>query len=176
MNASSRNNESTKHLTSVESEFTVDCMLRLADIEKSLRQQKNTDVKQLQSNLAEQNKLRPYVQRYRDLQNDAKTREERLARTMALIGESEFKDSEKLSGNEASNSILIQVPTELPLWMAIYAIVEQVPEIQVVDLQAALEHFRRKASRQAIESALASHKETFEIKMRGRNKFVSLKR
>jgi hypothetical protein len=39
-----------------------------------------------------------------------------------------------------------------------------------------LTYFDRKSSRQAIESALASHKETFETKTRNREKFVSLKR
>jgi hypothetical protein len=57
-----------------------------------------------------------------------------------------------------------------------WAVVEQVEEIQVVELQDALEHFGQKASRQAIESALASHREIFETKTRGREKFVSLKR
>jgi hypothetical protein len=56
------------------------------------------------------------------------------------------------------------------------AIVEQVTEVQVVDLQDALEYFGKSASRQAIESALASHKETFETRTRNRDKFVSLKR
>ena len=56
------------------------------------------------------------------------------------------------------------------------AIVEQAGEIQVIDLQDTLEYFDVKTSRQAIESALASHKETFETKTRGREKFVLLKR
>ncbi len=64
----------------------------------------------------------------------------------------------------------------MPLWLAMKAIVEQTTEVQVVDLQDALEYFKIKASRQAIESALASHKETFETKVRNREKFVSLKR
>jgi len=55
-------------------------------------------------------------------------------------------------------------------------IVEQVTEIQVVELQHALEHFGRKSTRQAIESSLAAHRETFETKARNRDKFVSLKR
>jgi NH3-dependent NAD+ synthetase len=68
------------------------------------------------------------------------------------------------------------VDDKLPLWLAMRAILEQTTEVQVVDLQDALEHFGIKASRQAIESALASHKETFETKTRSRDKFVSLKR
>jgi hypothetical protein len=153
-------------------------MIRLSDIEKSLRQQLKADMKQLQSNYVEQNKLRPHVLRWRDLESDAKTREQRIQRTMALIGEDEFVSIQELiaAGNDVSNAIGVAIDGQLPLWMAIRAIVEQVSEIQVSDLQLALDHFNRKTSRQAIESALASHKETFETKVRGRNKFVSLKR
>jgi hypothetical protein len=61
------------------------------------------------------------------------------------------------------------------LWEVMVAIVEQKPGIQVIELQLALEHFGRKTSRQAIESALATHKNEFETKVRGREKFVSLK-
>jgi len=153
-------------------------MIRLGDIEKRLQQQRQDDVKQLRSNYAKQNKLRPYQLRLRDLENDAKLREERLRRVVALIGEEKFHDLRKQMavGNDVSKGIALAMDGELPLWLAMKAIVEQVPEIQVVELQDALAHFGKKASRQSVESALASHKEAFETIRRGRNKFVSLKR
>jgi hypothetical protein len=81
-----------------------------------------------------------------------------------------------LAGEDVSKKVTVYVDEKLPLWLAMKAIVEQATELQVVDLQDALEYFKIKASRQAIESALAAHKETFETKVRSREKFVSLRR
>jgi hypothetical protein len=153
-------------------------VIRFADIEKRLDQQYSEDVKQLRKNYSEQNKLRPFVVRFHDLEREAKAREERMERVIMLLGEEKFEDSRKelLKGNDVSREIVVFVDDKLPLWLAMKAIVEQTTEVQVVDLQDILEYFHIKASRQAIESALASHKETFETKTRNREKFVSLKR
>jgi hypothetical protein len=153
-------------------------MIRFADIKKRLDQQYIEDVKQLRKNYSEQNKLRPSVVRFNDLEREAKAREERMARVIVLLGDEKFADTrrELLAGNDVSKEIVVNVDEKLPLWSAMRAIVEQTTEVQVVDLQDALEYFGMKASRQAIESALASHKETFETKTRNREKFVSLKR
>lgn len=172
------NADSTHNLTEIASICNDAVMVRIADIEKRLLQQHSSDVKHLKANYSEQNKLRPSVLRFRDLENDAKVREERIQRIVALIGGDEFDEiQEKMkSGDDVSSEIAIAVDMDLPLWMAIRAIVEQVSEIQVIELQHALEHFGKNNSRQAIESALASHRETFETKTRNREKFVSLKR
>jgi hypothetical protein len=153
-------------------------MIRFADIKKRLDQQYIEDVKQLRKNYSEQNKLRPSVVRFNDLEREAKAREERMARVIVLLGDEKFADTrrELLAGNDVSKEIVVNVDEKLPLWSAMRAIVEQTTEVQVVDLQDALEYFGIKASRQAIESALASHKETFETKTRNREKFVSMKR
>ncbi len=174
-----RKGDSRNVLGDVESKFNLDPVMgRFADIEKALNQQLSSDVKHLKANYTEQNKLRVAVMRFRDLETDAKAREERIQRIAALIGEEQFEDVRKhmLSGEDVSRSIAVTVDAVLPLWLAMRAIVEQVSEIQVVELQHALEHFGKKTSRQAIESALASHKETFETKTRNRDKLVSLKR
>jgi hypothetical protein len=157
---------------------TLDCMIRFSDIEKRLDQQYTEDVRQLRKNYSEQNKLRPFVVRFHDLEREAKAREDRIVRVVMLLGEEKFADTRKelLAGNDVSMEIVVSVDDKLPLWLAMKAIVEQTTEVQVVDLQDALEYFGVKTSRQAIESALASHKETFETKTRGREKFVSLKR
>jgi hypothetical protein len=164
-------------LTVVASTYTVDSVIRFADIEKRLDQQHAEDVKQLRKNYSEQNRLRPSVVRFHDLEREAKMRQERIARVVMLLRGSKFEDrSELLAGNNVSREIVVSLDDKPPLWLAMKAIVEQTTEVQVVDLQDALEYFKIKASRQAIESALASHKETFETKTRGRDKFVSLRR
>ena len=153
-------------------------VVRFADIKKRLDQQYQEDVKYLRKNYSEQNKLRPAVLRFHDLEREAKLREERMERVVMLLGEDKFSDTrrELLKGIDVSKEIAISVDDKLPLWLAMKAIVEQTTEVQVVDLQDALEYFHIKASRQAIESALASHKETFETKTRNRDRFVILKR
>ena len=153
-------------------------MIRFADIEKRLDQQYSEDAKQLKKNYSEQNKLRRAVLRFNDLEREAKAREERMARVVMLLGEDKFEDTrrELLQGLDVSREITTNTPEKLPLWLAMRAIVEQVSDLQVIDLQDTLTHFGIDASRQAIESALASHKETFETKVRGRDKFVSLMR
>jgi hypothetical protein len=153
-------------------------VIRFADIEKRLDQQYSEDAKQLKKNYSEQNKLRRAVLRFNDLEREAKAREERMARVVMLLGEDKFEDTrrELLQGLDVSREITTNTPEKLPLWLAMRAIVEQVSDLQVIDLQDTLTHFGIDASRQAIESALASHKETFETKVRGRDKFVSLMR
>ena len=176
MHTGHRNIESTKCLTTVASECNVGSVVRFADIEKRLDQQYIEDVKQLRKNYSEQNRLRPSVVRFHDLEREAKVRQERIARVVMLLRDNKFERRELPTGNDVSRDIVVSVDDKPPLWLAMKAIVEQTTEVQVVELQNALEYFKIKASRQAIESALASHKETFETKTRGREKFVSLKR
>lgn len=178
MNTEKCNIESTNSLTQIESQCTVGAVIRFIDIEKGLKQQINNDVKQLRSNYVEQNRLRKHVLRYRDLERDAKAREERIRRATALVGVDDFEDVGKQlkAGEDVSTAIGLPLNSDLPLWTLMQSILEQTSEIQVVELQHALAHFGRNTSRQAIESALAAHKETFETKPRGREKFVSLKR
>src|SRR5438105_610047 len=176
MHTGHRNIESTTPLTTVASECNVGSVVRFADIEKRLDEQYVEDVKQLRKNYSEQNRLRPSVVRFHDLEREAKVRQERIARVVMLLRDNKFERRELPTGNDVSRDIVVSVDDKPPLWLAMKAIVEQTTEVQVVELQNALEYFKIKASRQAIESALASHKETFETKTRGREKFVSLKR
>ena len=177
MNTVIRNTDSTNDLTDVESMCSIQSV-RFADIEKRLDQQYNEDARQLRKNYTAQNQLRRSVIRFNDLEREAKAREERMARIVMLVGEERYTDTLKAlrGGEDVSKEIAITIGDRLPLWKAMLAVVEQVGEIQVVDLQEALEYFKIKTSRQAIESALASHKETFDTKVRGREKFVSLRR
>jgi hypothetical protein len=178
MNTEIRNSESTKSLTRVDREFIVGGVIRFADITKRLNQQYSEDERQLRKNYTEQNKLRPQVIRFHDLEREAKSREDRMGRIILLLGEENFKDTlkELRSGQDMSREIAVNPDDKLTLWRAMQAILEQMGEILVMDVQDSLEYFGMKASRQAIESALASHKDVFETRMRSGDKFVSLKR
>jgi hypothetical protein len=172
-----RNSEATNILTRVVSVCSVGDVIRFADVRKRLEQQFHEDEKYLRRNYAEQNKLRPTVLRFHDLEREARARELRLQRIAALVGDEHFADTRRdlLSGIDVSKEIQFD-DVEVPLWLAMKAIVEQVSEIQVIDLQNTLAYFGRKCTRQAVESALAAHKETFDTEVRSREKFVSLKR
>jgi len=152
--------------------------MRFADIEKRLHQQYDADAKALKINYARQNRLLPVVMEFRDLEREAKNREDRMRRAIELLGEDKFDDTRKelLSGNDVSRTIAVSTEDDSRLWETMRTILEQVSELQVIDLQDVLLHFGKRTSRQAIESALASHKETFETKTLKREKFVSLKR
>jgi hypothetical protein len=65
--------------------------------------------------------------------------------------------------------------SNVSLWRVIREVVRQTTEIRVFELEAHLKAFGLKASRPAIESALATHAKEFRIVKRGREKFVSLK-
>lgn len=178
MHTGNRNTEATKILTGVASLCNDQRMVRYADIEKRLDQQYDADAKYMRVNLARQNKLLPAVLEFRDLEREAKVREDRMRRIIELLGEEKYADTRKelLAGKDVSKMIAVITDEDSPLWEAMRTILEHVSELQVVDLQDTLLHFRKKVSRQAIESALASHKDVFETKARNRDKFVSLKR
>ena len=152
-------------------------MIRFDDISKALEKQVDADVKQIKAIYAEQNRLRTAVMRFRDLENEVKTKEARMRRAMALLHR--FPDAkEYLKKGKVPGAILVAVESldDLPLWEAIAAILEQVSPIQICELQHLLDQFEKKVSRQAIESAIATHKELFETHTRSREKFVHLKR
>ena len=182
MNTESRNNEATLQqrniLTTVASTFTISRMIRYTDVEKRLEKQFDADIKSLKQNYARQNELLPAVVEFNDLEREAKTREDRARRVIELLGDDQFADTRKemLAGKDVSKEVVITTNDDSPLWEAMRTVLEQVGELQVIDLQDVLLHFKKKVTRQAIESALGAHKEMFQTVVRNRDKFVSLKR
>jgi hypothetical protein len=170
-------NDSINILTQVESRDRIKSVIRLDDFTKALKAQLKADTADLEKNYAEQNKLREYYTRFRNLERQAQLTDERMQRTASLLGTGRFvKAKDRLrDGYDSSKEITLNAPNELPLWQAIVTIAEQISPVQVIDIEHILEHRGRKASRQAIDSALNAHKDVFEIKLRGREKFVSLK-
>lgn len=163
-------------LTSVAKTFSVFPVI-LADIEDALGQQIKDDEAGLKAISKEQKKLLPYLNRARDLANEEKRRNLRLRRVKAALGTDRFETVSKSmrAGNDVSTMVGTVTADDLPLWEVIWAIVDQKPGIQVIELQLVLEQLGRAATRQAIESSLKTHADQFETKTRGREKFVSLK-
>jgi hypothetical protein len=154
--------------------------MRYGDIQKRLTQSQKTAFRQLAAIHDEQNKLRPQYRRYLDLEAQAKFYESRIKRTAAALqDEDEFEslDESAKKGRDISRIVGVAVNyADVPLWEIMLAVLEETGELQVIELETALTHLGFKTSRSAIESSLKTHRNEFQIRASGRNKFVSLKR
>jgi len=155
-------------------------MARLADILKALIAQLSEEARKISKLNDEMNDLRPAYKRYMELSKEVELRADRVRATFGLL-ESEPEFDSQTTSMDYLEHLGINVGESLtekwknPLWKFMREIVRQVPEVQVVELEALLAGMRIKTSRQAIESALESHREVFRVQRRGREKFVSLK-
>lgn len=162
---------------------TVDSLSSLTDtadvaifknIEAALHRQIQADVDSLTSIYNRQNELLPKVNEYRDLHAEAKPKEDRMRRAAGLFGDRLTNDKRY----EKTSTVPLH-PEEwrksMALWEAIQAILEHVPEMQIVELHDTLREFGFKTTRAGVESAISYHKEIFTTQSRGREKFVSLK-
>jgi hypothetical protein len=167
------NSESTNILTTVESRLYKRFMPRIKDVLHGLTEQLDEDIKALDNLLDEQNKLRSAHIRFMNLEEESNqklTRVKRLATMLSGVPETAAKT--KRFG------IAVEPNDTMPLWELIIEVLRQTGELQVVDLHQLLACglIDDNVSRQGIESALAKHSKAFEIKRRGREKFVSLKK
>jgi hypothetical protein len=180
--------DSRKHLTTLESFFTVSRMARYEDVVRGLAAQVKAGATELQNINDEMLKLRPAYQRYRELAEQVKAKDERTRLAAGVFLncsnrsvdiDNDLFDEEQVHVEELCDRAGITNPRSaaytLPLWKVARELVRQVPELQVVELENFLKLLGYKTSRQAVESAIETHRDTFRIKRRGREKFVSLK-
>ena len=174
--------DSRKHLTGLESRFIVVSTMRSADVVTALEQQLDTDVEQIGKDYDEMEKLRSAYIKYKNLEEQTQQIKSRIKDTLALVAPENYMGSgmdddkfititERVGIAEGVNDLR----KELPLWAAMTQVLRHASELQVVNLQEILQFMNIQVSRQAIESALETHKELFRVKKRGREKFVSLK-
>jgi hypothetical protein len=174
-------------LTNLISAYIVTDVARFKDIVSGLAQQTSRKSAELARDLEELNKLRASWQRYNELSKQIESRERAIKIGYTLLFSAPIKavkDEGYIGPDEAyerdSESLVIDT-TELDLskfslWRVIREVVRQTAEIRVYELEAHLKQFGlKKATRPAIESALATHPKEFRIVKRGREKFVSLK-
>lgn len=182
--------DSTLLLTNAESILHDDfVMARYRKLIAELNRQLAADSRSLNELNVEREKLRPAHNRFRELEDIAQPKQERvdIVAAMLLEGVQQTERTSKhlfwepLDADESTNAVYIptsqraQRLSEYPLWRIIREIVRAAGEIQVVRLENALKDFGIKTRRQSIESALAVHKKDFKITRRGREKFVALK-
>lgn len=178
MQSEQRSSDTTKYLTYVGSRLYKRIMPRKQDVVHALREQLEADAAALHKILDEQNSLRAAHIRFMDLEDEARQKMPRLKRLAVLLtcqGQFDIAKKTKPFGI-AEVDVLADVLKEIPLWEAIAEILRQTGELQVVDLNQLLNEIVGQTSRQAIDSALATHSKEFQIKRRARETFVSLRK
>ncbi len=170
------------------SEYIVLSVARFKDIVAGLARQTSRRSEELARDVDELNKLRDGYQRYRELAAQVESKERSVKLGYALLlnvpvrenpnGDS-YADLDRIEEEGESLGIAMSEKdldlSAFSLWRVIREVVRQTTKIRVFELEDHLKHFGLKASRPAIESALATHPNEFRIIKRGREKYVSLK-
>ena len=181
----------TSYLTGVYSLCSILDVARLKDIVQGLGEQSARQHLELLAANEELNKLRPAVQKFRELEALIKEKGESQKIDFALLlnvpqkintGKDAYAHADVVS--ELINETIqegeylseedIEI-THVPLWKVIREILKQTSAIRVYELESHLASFGVKAARSAIESALTAHKKDFKTEKHDREKFVSLK-
>lgn len=155
-------------------------MARLPDIADGLGKQLKADAEEIRKLNDELNKHRAAYQRYREVSSYLDSKADRIKVTLGLLFHLDgWNDEDGAVEFCEELGIAIDEPTAVrvknPLWKSIREVLRQVTEMQIVELESILHGLGVNTSRQAIESAVDTHKDAFRVTRRGREKFVSLK-
>lgn len=152
---------------------TID-VANLSEIQKRMHDQLLTESAHLRKLYEEENFLRAALEQYRGVRGEITIRRRRANQLATLLGFDKIKKQKGIDPEvlkQAQESM-----TRVALWPAIALILEQVSELRIVELHKHLQKLGFKASRQAVESAIDYHKETFQTRAtEKREKFVSLR-
>jgi len=140
-----------------------------------MSQRAKADFDRLKAIDTEQVKLRAGYLQYRDLEDEKQARAERLRRTASVVPRDHIDIAVGDQDEDEFNSYIVKV-SELALWEAMLAVLQETGEIQLFELQHVLEQFGKKVTRRAIENAIVVHGSEFRAVSKGRERFVSLKR
>jgi len=160
-----------KFLTTLSSFYSVVVVARFKDIVLGIGQQTARKCNELNKDMEEVNNLRAAYQRYRELSAQVESKERSIKIGIALMVNAPVKDRPagdtyvtaqdyafKMFGN--ADLVVDEADIDLSkisLWRIIREIVRQTVEVRVFELEGHLKGFGVKASRPAIESALATH-------------------
>ena len=154
----------------------------LTDAQRAIKQRLLAACGRVRELRTEQKTLASAYERYTLLQKELKQQEKRIDRLAGLIGPNlflaaEIEDTSNVIGDTVeTHTSILQLRNELSLWEAMVEYLSYAEEARIQDVQTFLESFGITASREAIESALKRHPETFKSKKRGGTKLVSLKK
>jgi hypothetical protein len=154
----------------------------LTDAQRAIKQRLLAACGRVRELRTEQKTLASAYERYNILQKELKQQEKRIDRLAGLIGPNLFfaaeieDNSNVIQDTVETHTSILQLRNELSLWEAMVEYLSYAEEARIQDIQTFLESFGIVASREAIESALKRHPETFKTKKRGGTKLVSLKK
>ena len=154
----------------------------LTDAQRAIKQRLLAACGRVRELRTEQKTLASAYERYNILQKELKQQEKRIDRLAGLIGPNLFfaaeieDNSNVIQDTVETHTSILQLRNELSLWEAMVEYLSYAEEARIQDIQTFLESFGIVASREAIESALKRHPETFKTKKRGVTKLVSLKK
>lgn len=168
-------------LTSLDSALYAEFMARLEDIRNSMHDRLMHDIVRAKKLRDRLNEVRSAYLEYLDVQKELQAREKSIRTLAGVMGAYEFdafiearepevEDHVDLSPEEAN-----EIRKNLTVWEVIEQYLQFMPEAQVVELEHFFKWIGYKATRQAIESAIATHPKLFKSVKRGRERFVSLK-
>lgn len=160
--------------------------MRLRELVRGLGIQSGRDDAELRKMIQERDRLYPAYLRYRELEEIISQKNERLSITFSLMLNAPILKAKEGDAFAFKRSRIVEEESEallpgfkelsdFPLWKVIREIVRQTPEMQIISLEHTLKTFGVTVSRAAIESALETHKDEFNITWQGRKKFVALK-
>lgn len=170
------NNDTRIALTAVASVFDNKRMPGFADFHQALRVQYNDSKARVASINKELTELRSSYMRYKDLSVDQQAAEERLRVLIGILANVMDEPEPPLDVDPGiSIESAIDEREKTPLWKVIREFTRSVAEIRIIELESQLQTYGYKVSRQAIESAINTHKDVFRSTRKGRERFVSLK-
>jgi hypothetical protein len=154
----------------------------LTDAIDSLKQQLISDCQRVLEIRDEKRKYADAYNRYVTLQKELQEKATQIDELAGMLGpdgvlKTEIEDhTGAISDTLEVHTAIAQLRNELPLWKAVRWYVAYTREARINDVILFLQALRVEgANRNAIESALRKHPETFNIRMAKREKYLSLK-
>jgi hypothetical protein len=175
------NSDSGFCLTLPESKRTLASIVavRSKDVMSSLARQAKADFAAMGTMQDRLHELQPMYQEYRELSPQVAQKEERAKIALAMLFAAKSPDfgsiEQACEKMDSAGTQSLSDVNDVPLWKLMREILRQVPEMQVIDLEHMLLIIGLKTNRPSVDSAIETHKETFTVRKRGREKFISLK-
>jgi hypothetical protein len=142
-------------------------MPRLKDVLESIKQRADYEKDRMEKIKAEMETLAESYNRFRDLKEEAERRQETIERLSLVFEMPKLK-------NPAPNTPLTGA-LGYSLWQVIETYLRFADRVRVGEIMEFLEWVKFTTTRQAVESAIATHNKIFRVSKNGREKFISLK-
>lgn len=138
------------------------------------------EVESIEANQSKMAEIEGAYNTYVDICEDQKRRLERVQRLVSILDSGDLLlNAIKLDDTQTLGRALappISLSLDIPLWEAMKEYLSYVKEAGIEEIVSFLKRMNIKtANRQAIESVLKRHPETFRTRKSGHNKFIALK-